>query len=187
MECINNRQFELYSSMRLLWLQHVYWTRLLIISILDDLKDLEATQARLLKNPVDLGILFGEYYGEEVQKLITDLLTEHLVIGSQLITATKNNQTELINQLNAKWYTNADNIAKAMASINPYYLEEEVKEMMYMHLDLTKREVSLRLQGKFAEDIINFDNLEQEILAMADYFVDGIIRQFGTRYSSIYY
>ena len=58
MECITTNQLNLMNKMSILWDQHVCWTRLLIISILENLKDLEETKKRLLKNPVDIGILF---------------------------------------------------------------------------------------------------------------------------------
>ena len=81
MECITTNQLNLMNKMSILWDQHVFWTRLLIISILENLKDLEETKKRLLNNPVDIGILFEKFYGTSVQDIITNLLTEHLVIG----------------------------------------------------------------------------------------------------------
>lgn len=167
----------------MLWEQHVFWTRLLIISILENLKDLPETEKRLLRNPVDIGMIYGIFYGPEVQKIVTDLLTEHLVVGAELITAYKNNNTSEINRLNALWYANADKMARAFASINPHYIESEIRDMLYMHLDLTKNEVALRLQGKFAEDVQNFDKIEAEAIAMADYFTMGIVRQFPNIFS----
>lgn len=187
MNCVNFSQSDLSDTMRMLWEQHVFWTRLLIISILENLKDLDATQKRLLRNPIDLGNVFGQFYGSEVQKIITDLLTEHLVIGAQLVTAFKNNNKSEIQRLNTLWYDNANRMAQAFASINPYYIEEELRDMLYTHLSLTKNEVSLRLQEKFEEDTANFDQIEQEVLAMADYFTSGIINQFQPVFSYRFY
>lgn len=178
MNCISMNQFNLSNKMRMLWEQHVFWTRLLIISILESLKDLDATQNRLLRNPIDIGMVYGEFYDQTIQKAVTDLLTEHLVIGAELVTAYKNNNTKEINRLNTLWYQNADKMAKAFASFNPYYIEEDIRKMLYTHLDLTKNEVALRLQGKYAEDTMNFDRLELEAIGMADYFTMGIVCQF---------
>lgn len=170
-------------KMSTLWDQHVFWTRLLIISILESLKDLEETKRRLLKNPVDLGILFGKFYGPNVQEVITKLLTAHFVIGANLITAFKDNDTQTITEQNKLWYDNADRMAGAFISINPYYIEEDVKKMLYNHLDLTKNEVALRLAGNYAEDIKNFDMIEKQALEMANYFSMGIIYQFRNMFT----
>lgn len=183
MECITTNQLNLMNKMSILWDQHVFWTRLLIISILENLKDLEETKKRLLNNPIDIGILFGKFYRPSVQGIITNLLTEHLVIGSKLITAYKNKDTQNINEQNSLWYDNADRMAKAFASINPYYIEKDVKKMLYNHLDLTKNEVALRLAGNYAEDIKNFDMIEKQALEMANYFSMGIIYQFRNMFT----
>lgn len=187
MNCITINQLNLMNRMNTLWEQHVFWTRLLIISILNDLGNLEETQNRLLKNPIYIGMLFGRFYGPNVQNIITELLTEHLVVGAQLITTYKNNITEDITRLDKQWYENADKMAKAFASINPHYDENVIRMMLYSHLDLTKKEVALNLEGKFAEDIENFNMIEKQALEMAQYFSMGIVKQFGRMFTCYLY
>ena len=62
--------------------------------IYENLKDLEATQTRLLRNPKDIADVFRPYYGNSVSNEIQRLLTEHLVIGKDLIVALKNKNQE---------------------------------------------------------------------------------------------
>lgn len=45
---ISINQVHLLEDMNLKWLEHIFWTRLLLISIAEDLSDLDATRARLL-------------------------------------------------------------------------------------------------------------------------------------------
>lgn len=70
---------------------------MLLISIAENLKDLEATQTRLLRNPKDIADVFRPYYGNSVSNEIQRLLTEHLVIGKDLIVALKNKNQEQAN------------------------------------------------------------------------------------------
>lgn len=42
-------EVRLLELMNLVWQEHIMWTRLLLISIAEDLKDLEATQTCLLE------------------------------------------------------------------------------------------------------------------------------------------
>jgi len=172
------KQTQLINEMRLRWSQHVYWTRLLLISIAHRLKDLDATAARLLKNPDDIAKIFAGYYTPEVAKAISSLLTEHLQIGANLITALRDGQSAAAAQLDRQWYRNADKMARAFGSINPYYKEDEMRKMLYRHLDLTKQEVARRLAGDFAGDIKAFDEVEKEAIMMADTFTSGIMAQF---------
>ena len=175
---INGSQVKLLKQMNLVWEQHIMWTRMLLISIVEDLKDLDATQARLLENPQDIADVFRQYYGVDVANKIQQLLTEHLVIGKELIVALKNNDQVKAKNLNIKWYKNADEMAEAFWSINPFYPIEEVHKMLYDHLKLTTNQVNSRIQKNYEEDINSYDMVQKEILKMSEFFVNGIIQQF---------
>lgn len=177
-----NKEIMFINDMRLVWEQHVYWTRLLIISIAERLKDEKCTEARLLRNPGDLAQIFRQYYSADVAGLISRLATEHLQIGAALITALRDGKNAEADSLNRQWYENADKIADAFAKINPHYKREEVRRMFYKHLDITKQEAAMRLAGNYSADIAAFDNAEKEMLAMSDMFAIGILDQFPERF-----
>ncbi len=178
----SSAQFSLLTNMRKVWSQHVYWTRLLLISIAERLKDQNATTARLLENPSDIASIFANYYSVDTAKAIEELLTEHLQIGAALITALRDGKTADSENLKRRWYQNADQMADAFSSISPYYNREEVRKMLYNHLDLTTQEVTARLAGNYPMDIDAFNMVEREALSMADYFSSGIMRQFPQKF-----
>ena len=175
---VSRNEVRLLEQMNLVWEQHIMWTRMLLISIAENLKDLEATQTRLLRNPKDIADVFRQYYGNNIASEIQRLLTEHLVIGKDLIVALKNKNQEQANTLNTKWYQNADRMAEAFSSINPFYLKEEIRKMLYEHLRLTTEEVNARLRADYVADINAYDMVQREILKMSQFFVNGIVRQF---------
>lgn len=175
---VSRNQVQLLTNMNLVWEQHIMWTRMLLISIAESLKDLDATQTRLLQNPRDIANVFQNYYGKNVADIIQKLLTEHLVIGKELIVALKNKNEVLATELNKKWYKNADDMAEAFSSINPFYPKEEVRKMFYEHLRLTTNEVDARLKGDYVADIKAYDMVQKEILNMSQFFVNGIVSQF---------
>lgn len=113
-----------------------------------------------------------------VANRIENLLTEHLSIGKDLIISLKNNSQRLANELNDQWYKNADEMANFFSNINPYYSREKLRDMLYDHLELTSDEVDARLKKDYKADINAFDKVQQEVLNMSQYFVDGIVRQF---------
>lgn len=176
---ISRNQVNLLNQMNLVWEQHIMWTRMLLISIAENLKDLNATRTRLLENPKDVADIFRRFYGNNVANKIQELITEHLVIGEKLIVALKNNNQKLASELNTQWYRNADEIAVAFSSINPFYPRETVRQMFYEHLKLTTDEVSARLKKDYEADIKAFDAVQREILKMSNFFVNGIVRQFS--------
>lgn len=170
---------QLKEKMRVVWEQHVFWTRLLIVSIVEHLMDEPETTARLLRNANDLADLYRPYYGNEVANTIAKLINDHLVIADKLVHAIISNNSNEVNNLNVSWYKNADEIASALSSINPYYNKEELRQMLYTHLDLTKEEVTNRINHNYKKEIEVFDEVEKEALMMADYFTEGIYRQFS--------
>lgn len=174
----HSKQTALINNMRLAWLQHVYWTRMLLISIAERLKDENAVTNRLLQNPNDIARIFANYYSADTANGIAQLLTEHLQIGAKLITALRDKKTAEADNLNRQWYINADKMANAFSSINPYYGREDLRKMLYKHLELTTQEVAMRLAGNYPADIEAFNMVEQEILLMSDYFSSGLMRQF---------
>ena len=179
---ISRNEVELLKQMNLVWEQHIMWTRMLLISIAENLKDLSATQTRLLRNPKDIADVFRPYYGNNIANEIQRLLTEHLTIGKELIVALKNQNQEQANLLNKKWYQNADEMAEAFSNINPFYPREEIHRMLYEHLRLTTEEVNARLRGDYTADINAYDMVQKEILKMSQFFVNGIVMDQPTKF-----
>ena len=175
---MSSNEVNLLTRMNLVWLEHIFWTRLFLISVAEDLADLEPTKARLLENPKDVADVFRRYYGTSIANIIQNLITEHLTIGGDLIVTLKNGNQKLAQELNTKWYKNADDIARTFSNINPFYPYEEVRQMFYTHLKLTTDEVSARLKKDYSADIKAFDVVQDEILKMSKFFVDGIVMQF---------
>ena len=64
--CISTAESDFLAMNRLLWMEHVNWTRMTIISIVFDLPDLPFVQQRLLRNATDLGNCLRPFYGDQI-------------------------------------------------------------------------------------------------------------------------
>lgn len=175
---VTSIELALSNAMRMLWEQHAMWTRMAIMSLVFDLPDGEVVTQRLLQNPKDFAALLEPFYGDQIATKFSDLLSEHLVIASDLVKAAKAGDTASASAAETKWYANADEIAAFLASINPYWSEDNWKNMLYEHLGLVKQEATDMLTGKYAESIATYDMIEMQALAMADMMTYGIVRQF---------
>ena len=174
---------DLRSDMRKLWEDHIQWTRNVIFNILDDLPGATQDVARLLKNQDDIGNAIKPYYGDAAGNQLTSLLRQHILIAADLLTALKNNNTTAFNTANAQWFANADAIAAFLSSLNPNWPLAEMKDMMYMHLNLTSAEALARKQHNYNADVTAYDNVHNEILQMADMLTEGIVAQFPNKFS----
>lgn len=162
----------LHDQMRRLWTDHVVWTRNVIISAIAGLGDLKIVLARLLKNQADIAASIAPYYGTEAANQLHDLLVEHINIAVKLVGALKaGNRTEGEAQ-NVAWYKNADDISAFLAKANPAW--GDMRAMMHEHLALTGAEVVSRLNSDWPADVIAFDKILTQALAMADTLSNGL-------------
>ena len=179
---ISKRAF--HDGMRRLWVDHVTWTRLFIVSVSADLPDLRATTDRLLQNQVDIGDAVKPFYGRAAGNQLTELLTQHILTAADLLTAAKAGNTAAFEQAKDAWYANARQIAAFLHEANPRnWPLADLREMMKDHLDLTLQEASDQLTGDFAGSVGVYDAVETEILHMADTLSSGIIEQFPNRFA----
>jgi len=175
---ISKAQAGLNNQLRLLWEQHVVWTRLTIVSMVFGLPDVDLVTNRLLRNPKDFEALLKPLYGDRIASRFADLFTNHLVIAAELVRAAKAGDTRAAADAEKRWYTNADEIAAFLGSINPYWSVQQWRTMLREHLALTKSEAVNMLTGKYAEGINVFDQIEKQALEMADVMTNGIVQQF---------
>jgi hypothetical protein len=172
-----------HDAMRKLWEDHITWTRLAIVSFAHDLPDLPATQARLLRNQVDIGDAIKPYYGRAAGKQLTSLLKEHIVGAVALLGAVKSGDQALIKQRTDEWYANGNEIADFLHDANPHnWSRKTLRRMMKGHLDQTLSEAVHRLTGKYDADVRDYDKIHRHILMMADTLSTGIIKQFPRRF-----
>lgn len=169
---------ELSNTLRRLWMEHVFWTRLFIQSTLNTTADLDDVTARLLRNPTDFAAVLRPLYGNQAAAQFESLLRDHLTIAAQLVNAVKAGDANAYNAQRLKWYANADALATFLAEINPYWNMRDWQKMLYDHLYMTEEEVMQYAGKDYAASIRQFDDIQREALEMADMMATGIMRQF---------
>jgi hypothetical protein len=171
-------------DMRQLWIDHVTWTRLFLVSAIAELPDVDATATRLLENQDDIGAAIAPFYGDDAAAQLTSLLREHILIAADLVAAAKSGDGAAVETRTALWYANADEIAAFLASANPAWPEDTLRAMMRTHLDQTLVEATARLQGDWTTDVAEYDMIVAHILEMADTLSAGVIEQFPNHFSA---
>ena len=170
-----------HDAMRELWEDHIVWTRMVIVGVVDDVPGTQDAVARLLANQDDIGDAIQPFYGAEAGEELSTLLREHITGAADLLAAAKaGSDTTAAAEA---WYANADSIARFLSTANPdAWPLEEMKAMMRDHLDLTLDEALARFAGDYAADIAAYDAIHHQILHMADMLSDGIVAQFPTQF-----
>lgn len=178
---LTGRQLEISNMNRRLWNEHVLWTRQFIIGTAFDLPDLPFVTQRLLQNPDDFAGELQPLYGKQTAAQFKQLFTAHLLIAAELVNAAKEGNAAEVERQRKLWYLNAEEIAKFLASINPFWSEREWRELLFEHLRMTEDEAVFILTGQYEKSIKEYDAIQAEALKMADVMTSGIIRQFRIR------
>jgi hypothetical protein len=169
---------DLYEYLRMLWEQHVYWTRMAVMGIVHELPETDMILQRLLRNAVDFANAIRPYYGEEAAQSLEDLFTAHLTIAAELVQAAKAGDEAAVADANQRWYDNAEQIADFLSNLNPYWKADDWNAMLKEHLDLLGNNISDMIAQNYEESINSYDDVEMQALEMADMMSEGISMQF---------
>lgn len=180
--CITKSAEDLKLEMRMLWEEHIIWTRMFIMSVADNTTDKAVVTERLLKNYDDMADAMKPYYGNDSGNKFGDLIEEHLLTAAALVEAAKAGNSTAAADAEKKWYENADEIAAFENSINPNWDKAAQMAMWHDHLKLTKAEAVARLTKDYVADIKTFDQIEAQADMMADSWADGITNQFPDKF-----
>jgi hypothetical protein len=175
----------LRAGLRRLWADHAIWTRQYIVAFAGDGADAGEADTRLLKNQEHIGNAIVPFYGQAAGAQLTNLLQQHILIAVDLLKAAKAGDDAEFQHQDQRWSQNAEEIATLLSGANPNWPKADVLDLLNVHLKLTKDEAVARLTGKWAEDVVAFDDIFTEIMTVSDTLADGIIAQFPERFAEV--
>jgi hypothetical protein len=173
---------ELRLAMRVLWEEHIVYTRNYIISALANLPDVEAVAGRLLRNQDDIGNAIKPFYGEEAGKKLASLLRDHILIATEVVKAAGGGKSDELTKAQAKWTANADDIAAFLSGANPHWDKPKLVDMLHKHLEYTTQEVVSRLKADWPGDVAAYDRGHAHMLMFADILTEGLVAQFPDKF-----
>ncbi len=169
---------DLINQFRQLWVEHAAWTAFTIYSMVQSLPEAEVYTQRLLRNPTDFAAAMEPFYGVEAAQELGQLLSEHLTIAAELVKAAMAGDNNAMTDADRRWHENADKIAGLLASLNPYWNEEEWMVMMSEHLDNVSNYADTLMSKDYAANVRAFDQMLDQVLEMGDMMAEGISMQF---------
>jgi hypothetical protein len=169
---------DLISEFRLLWTEHTAWTAFTILSLVQNLPEAEVYTQRLLRNPTDFAAALEPFYGEDAAKEFDQLLSEHLTIAAEIVKAALAGDNNAMTDADRRWHENANEIANLLASLNPYWNEEDWMAMMNEHLGNVSAFADTLMSEDYAANVRAFDQMLAQVLEMGDMMAEGIAMQF---------
>lgn len=155
---------------RCLWDDHISYTRNAIISIQNELPDVDTVSQRLMQNQEDIGIFISPYYSTQQVDNYVDLLKQHITIAVDVING--------VDGAEVLWRMNGRDIVNYMNLMNRLYWPTSVTGPLWSrHLDLTIAQVNARNDSNWEADIMAYDANHICMNEFADLFSTGVIYQ----------
>lgn len=161
-------QVDLKSSLRKLFTDHAVYTAFVLKSIIDHGKDTQIFLTRLLGNQKDIGDQIKPIVGENNGNAIAQLLTDHIKLAGDVITAVSKRDPILPDKID-KLFLQGDQLAYGLSSLNPEKLPfETIQQMFRVHNQFIVDMAIARFQAKYDREQQLFDSYYNEMLAMSD-------------------
>jgi hypothetical protein len=161
-----------------LWRQRFFLLNELIINIICNYGNLSYIKQHTIENSRDFANVLQKYYGYYNAKNFELLFIEHTDITADLLRDIKsgNKNSAGIHRMELK--DKVDEISKFFSSVNPYWNEDEWRNILYEHSKVIEEGAIKQLTTKCKTDIIYNEQTVRDIKKIADYAANGIIKQF---------
>lgn len=159
-----------------LWIERAILIRDYIFSLARALEDLDFVTSRLLLSGAELSRFFSYFYGFGITNTIEPLLTQHVLILSELIAALR--MEGEIEPILTRWYENNNAIIEIMILVNPKAdgptLREALNLQFQLELDLLQQMSGDNYDEGFSTYNASYDNA----LRIASILSEAITAQF---------
>ena len=167
-EKVSALKVDLKSSLRKLLTDHGVYTVFVLKSIVDGNKDTKVFLDRLLANQKDIGDQLKPIVGNNKGNEVTAVLTEHIKLAGNVITAAFKNDPTL-NMKIETLFANSDEVAATLTSLNPEALPYELTQSTFhIHNQFVIDMTVARIKGDYLREQKLYDAYYNELLVLSD-------------------
>lgn len=159
---------------RMAMLRLVFWSRMYLLSISENMGDKNEVAARLRKIPQEMADVFTEYYPAATVEPLKQAFTDFVDNIMQLMDVVKDGDVEKTSQAEARLKQDMVQISLILNNMSESYKTDDVQRVLTEFIMMTKREIASRLTGDYEADINTADELVGIALRIADYLSEGI-------------
>jgi len=175
-QTVNAKEESLWLQMRTSWLENIFWTRMVLVSIIQGCDNRASVQNRLMRNYQDMETALSPYLGNDTANKYGDMIEKNTQLTINLATAAGNKDQAALQSANKSLFENADSIASFENTTAAKLPIADRLAMWHNYLNLTKNETTELANNDYNASIDTFDLLEQQTNMMADSLTNGIIQ-----------
>lgn len=175
---------EFREQMNALWQENSFWSRNLMLCMIDTLPGKDQAMWRLIKNQEEICELFKTYFGTEASVALTELFYSDLNFQIEVISASATDSI-LAKQAKERWQNSAGIIAEYLHQLNPKWMLREMKLVLNQQVDLSYETIKQRIGRDFDLEVIAFDKMINNGNKISKLLSQGIIFQHPQKFSDL--
>lgn len=175
-QCITLGQMNLINNSRYIWRTISTWSRAYLISRFLGIGSDEALFTRLFNESSKYGDMLRLIFGAQFAENFTWLFNEYTIALRDLISAQKEGSSDKVNLNLERMYKTAAEMARFLAEANPYWDEDEWRDIFETYLEYTIEMANSFITGDYSKDVEAYDNLTAFTNSVGDYFAQGIFK-----------
>lgn len=180
-QCVTYDEMNAIYNIRMFWYELVTWTRYYMLSRFLGVGNSNEIYARLKQVPVEYVNMLKKIFGDKITEDYINLFNNYIGLIDALITAQIEGNADKINEIIKQLYQNADERAAFIASINPYWSEDEWRDRLYNNLRTTIEESTTFLTKDYSRNIDIFSTLLDQAESTSNYFAHGLLNYINQK------
>jgi hypothetical protein len=173
-QCLTYEEMNQVYNIRMFWFELDTWIRAYMLSRYKGIGNSEEILARLKQVPVIYTDMLDQVFGDGATERDLQLINEHIDLIDALITAQIQGDTDEVNRLTQLLYQNADQRAAFLASVNPYWDQNEWKARLYEKIRGNINQLTTFQTGDFARNLDIFSTLLDQAESTSSYYAQGL-------------
>lgn len=171
--CLTYDQMNQIYITRMFWFELVTWVRVYMLSRYRGIGNEDEIKDRLREIPQEFEAAQKQLFGRNIEPFVM-LVEKYIDLVSDLITAQLEGNTEEVDRIIQLLYQNAEQQATVIASINPYWDENEWRNRLYNLVRATIDESITFQTGEYTKNLDIFRGLLDQAESASGYYARGL-------------
>jgi hypothetical protein len=173
------KRAELKMAFRDLWVGHIFWVRnVVLMTKFGDAGAAKIAEDQVVQNARDIANALVPFYGKEAGDKLFGLLAGHYGAVKEYMTAAFSGKKAPMDNM----MKNVGDIATFLSSANPNWKKDDLVSALTAHGGFHMAQIDA-INGKdFASEAKTWNGMEKQIIGVADYLTDGLVKQFPKKF-----
>ncbi|MDR3264234.1 MAG: hypothetical protein LBT30_08005 [Clostridiales bacterium] len=166
----------LYCNMERAFGEYAFWTREMLVFVVSGVNGRTEVIEKYKKIPDNIASGFKDYYGVSICNGIKTLYYEQALLMIELARAYTYENAVLYDGTIMRLERNNADLAAYFFTVNPIYDEAKTRGFLQQNVGDTVAQIHRRFRGEFDGEIASFDSAYGNIIGLADYIADNIVK-----------